>query len=288
MGRNILLIGIGETGCAVAEKFSRNTSGIHSVSFAVDTDKSVFTEAGTAVAVPMTNGASLETVVETIGADNIKEWFPCDWNKDGSSFLKGLMMDKGANLWRTKALLSFASFLGNEGAVASLEEKVKAFVEECGYPCDIEIYTVASLVGGTGGGLFLPLTYYFKNLVKKAGGEVINVSAMLTCPDVYENGFTREQVIKGNSNAYAALRELHAIDLISMGYKRECEIGKHSPTELFVKLKGENFEETVFDSDSHMFANPEAAPFDKVYLFEKIVGLQTVEEHETVVADVLR
>ena len=110
MGRQILLLGIGQSGCTVAELFSNKLNKDGSVvhAFSVDTDERTLSKTSSSSVISMTNDGSLYSVVEELGAEKISSWFPCDWENDHSDFIKNLDMKTGSNLWRMKAFLSFA------------------------------------------------------------------------------------------------------------------------------------------------------------------------------------
>ena len=99
--RQILLIGIGQTGITVAESFlSRfHSSDTMLKALAVDTDRRVLSDILSADKIDLSDSRSLSGVAEALGEDKVSSYFPCDWVNDRSAQLKGLDMHSGSNLW---------------------------------------------------------------------------------------------------------------------------------------------------------------------------------------------
>ncbi len=68
----------------------------------------------------------------------------------------------------------------------------------------VRVYVIASLAGGTGGGMFLDVAYNIRSLLKQAGYEQPDVVGLLLLPSIDRNR-TRTLAL---GNACAALREL--------------------------------------------------------------------------------
>lgn len=292
MGKDVLLLGIGQMGCTVAELFSEklNKGKIRATSFAIDTDEAVLDRVSSAIAVPMTDEGDLFSVVEALGAENVKEWFPCEWDTDYTEFAKTLSMRNGANQWRMKALLSFASFLSKENLLKKFTASLDAFIENTEKTKkesrSVEIYTVASLAGGTGSALFLPIALYVKKYLKDKGIDISCSRAMLVMPSVFESCYSAEQRVKSNANAYAALREYNALATCTGKAEGENSADRHPPI-VFKIGNGKGSFETLFDSEREEYRTPEAAPFDKVYLFERIPSVTSVAQHADTVSDII-
>lgn len=286
--KQILLIGIGQTGSTVSELFSNklNNSGVPGRALAIDTDE----ESLSAVTLPqkvfLTDEYCLSSVVEALGEDTVKEYFPSDWENDDSIFAKGLEMKRGANLWRAKAFLAFNSFLTKDKRVAELHDTLDSIVADCGEDGEIELCVAASLAGGTGSGLFVPITLYVKKYIESIGGKVSFSRAFLAMPSIYKYTLLSERGTKGYANAYTALRELNAINTVAFnGYNSE-KILKHPYIDFKIELSHGNIKK-LFNSKEEEFYTSSAAPFDKVTLFEKIPTVDTVSEHVGVIADAI-
>lgn len=281
MGKHILLLGIGQTGCDISETFLHRMSDedIKVHAFAVDTDARTFANVALSQGVPMVNNENLLATVERLGAERVAEFFPCDWLADGTDFARGLLMNTGANLWRMKAYLSFIAFFEDKEAAEPFHAALREVASELTDDDELELYTAASLVGGTGSALFLPLTLYVKKFLKDAGARVTYSAAMLLNPDIYAGQLTAEQRVKAYANAYAAQSELNAVNISLLS--EDC---KDRPRVEF-KLGAENFEcGILFDSEKK---NKEAPPFDKVVLFSRTTGVNTVGAHVGIAADIL-
>ncbi len=276
MGRQILMIGIGQTGCAIAESMTRklNIDGICFRSFAFDTDENTLSRLEVADTFSMTDERDLGTVVEHIGIDRLKNSFPCDWDGDHSGFVKSLDMSAGACGWRMKAMLSFASFMNKAEKLETLNGALDGLCE------DVEIYLAASLAGGTGSALFLPLILYIKDRIGQAGGKITFTSAFLTMPAIYEGCFTSEQRVKSHANAYAALRELNAVNIATASAGTEC-----FPPIGFRIGEEDGIFGLLFDSDLEKFRNADYKPFDRVYLFERVSGVDSVQKHIDIISE---
>lgn len=289
MSRHILLVGIGQTGGSVAESFTKkmNIDSFVVNALAVDTDQRTLDGLDVESKIAMVDERSLDAVADKLGPDELKNWFPCSEDDCGAEFIKSLRMNVGANQWRMKAFLSFCAFMGDaaerarlDGALAEAVEKYRS--DEGGEP--IEIYTVASLAGGTGSALFLPLSLYIKRYLSLAGCAVANSHAMLTMPDIYENCYGSEQRIKSYANAYAALRELNAVNLTVFGSKEERL--SHPPVDFRIGGEGRSLEK-LFDSEEKEYGTPDAAPFDRVTLFERIPSVNSPKLHFEIITDAI-
>ncbi len=285
MGRHILFIGIGQTGCGIAEKFSQkmknSNAEVHSL--AVDTDEDILSKVNMSQILPLIHNGNLGYVIDETGEEHIEEWFPCGEKNNCSDFVKSLDMRHGSNQWRMKAMLSFVAFMRQEGR----KEKFDAFLSEL--TGETEIYVSASLAGGTGSALFLPITFYVKKYIEKNGGKVIRTSAALAMPQIFDNVFSSEQKVKAFANAYTAVRELNAINA-AMGET----IAFPSPIFVsaglkysYARLTELSLDRVIFDSENYYSCGVNSKPFDKVYMFERVPGVTSVSAHEDIIAETL-
>ncbi len=288
MGKDVLLIGIGQTGCTVAELFSHkmNSDGLSVTCMAMDTDETVNQYSETVHTFPMTDEGVLDSVVEALGSENVKAWFPCDWTADCTDFAKTLRMNAGANQWRMKAYLSFASFMSKQKYVDRLHAALDAFYAACENESGPDVYVVASLAGGTGSALFLPVSMYIKKYVEEKGSGKGTFRAILVMPDVYEDSYCAEQRVKAYANTYAALREYHAVLCCAYSHENAQKGDKHPPISFKIGSEDGIFG-LLFDSERPEYCVPEANPFDDVYLFERVPGVNSVGAHAEIIADIL-
>ncbi len=278
MGRNIFLIGIGQTGCKVAELFAKAMNkGRHTCKvLAFDTDKDFLAGLSHVDTITLTDNGDLNRVVENLGEDNIKSWFPCDWDKDRSEFIKHLDMQNGSNQWRMKALLSFASFRADKKRTAVLD----SFLEDAAESA--ELYVVASLAGGTGSSLLLPVTLYFKDLLKKRGTDISYSCGVLALPDIFESCYSSEQRVKADANAYSALRELNAVNMVTTTQDLE-----RLPDINFKILNENEHFNAVYDTANPATRTPEYTPFDQIYLFNRVPGIFSADAHIGILCETL-
>ena len=263
--RQILLIGIGQTGSAIAELFLKkfNSSDVRVKALAIDTDEEALSKVELAQKIAMTDDVRLGAVAEKLGEEDVKAYFPCDWDKDMSTYIKELDMSRGAGLWRMKSLLAFDSFLSEEKKASKLHASLDELCDALGEEDEIEIYTVASLAGGTGSGLLLPVVLYVKQYLGNKGARVGFSSAYLAMPDIYKFELYAERGKKGNANAYTTLRELNAINTVALAEKQPTT----PPVDFKICLSHGEYK-TPFDAKDERFHTKDAAPFDKVTLLK--------------------
>lgn len=282
MGKEILIIGIGGCGCSVADKLARRLRasgrGDKVSALAFDTDEAALSSLCHVTAFPMVDACSLGSVVERLGQDRLAPYFPCDWDNDHTGFLKTLEMNRGAGQWRSKALLALVNFLSLPNARERLHDELRPFVET---EDDFTVYVIASLAGGTGSGLLLPLTLYLR---KHLGGRGRAV-AMLACPDIFDGLVSAEQRVKMAANAYAAMRELNAVDQTARDTRPAAQRASHP----YARIRLDDGMELgrLFDTLSKDDPVIPAAPFDRVFLQDKLPGVTTVGTHEDVMASLL-
>ena len=290
--KKVLVLGIGGSGCNVAELFSQTNKNNQNISFlGIDTDVESLSKVDGIKTLCLTDYSSLGKVVDTLNKDSVSEWFPCD-DKDGKvNFFRAMEMGRGANGWRMKGLLSFEYMLSDDEKKKSLLESLDEFVavkkDDANETCELQVVVVTSLCGGTGSALFLPLAIYIQKYIKTKYNKGVTFKALASCPDIYEGNLTSENKIKAYANAYATLREFNAVDLVSKGYnvqakeESKCKVGFKIGSE---KSKGIG---VLFDSNNPDFYTRSAQPYDRLYLFDRIVGMPTIRSHEQIMVKAL-
>ena len=282
MGKEILIIGIGGSGCSIADKLARRLGasgrGDKVSALAFDTDAAALTSLCHVTAFPMIDDASLGGVVERLGQERLARYFPCDWVNDHTGFLKTLEMNRGAGQWRAKSLLSLVNFLSVENARERLLEELRPFAES---EDDFTMFVIASLAGGTGSGLLVPLTLYLRQQLGGRGRAV----AMLACPDIYDGLVSAEQRVKMAANAYATLRELNAMDQTIRDVRPAAQKASHPYAT--VCLDDGMQMGRLFDTVSKDAPLIPPTPFDRVFLQDKLPCVTSVGTHEEVMASLL-
>ncbi len=282
--KNVLILGLGGTGAHVAELFSAYRQNVSCL--VLDSDMETISQISHPK-VCMTDNMSLGNAIEKMGADTVSEFFPCESAPGKADYVKTLEMGRGANGWRMKGLLSFEYMLSDSEKSEAFQSALDALVNKNDRYENIEIDIVASLSGGTGSALFLPVALYIKRYFKSKYGRDVVVNAFLACSDIYSGVLTSENKVKAYANAYAALQELNAVDLLSTGYNKKAKA--ESRCLITYKIGSSKSRMGVlFDSANPEFSFPAAQPFCKVYLFDKIPGMETVPAHERAMARILQ
>lgn len=294
--KNILLIGIGGTGAHTAELLQRKIKEYGKqtdnriAALIFDTDAEQISSARGGLVLDATDSATVGTVCDRLGHSRLSTWFPVK-NED----LREEDLHRGSAAWRKKALLCLHNMLNDRRSAELFHnelERFAAFPFAKGY----EVYFIASLAGGTGAGMLLPLALYTKRYLTKfhfSSGP--RFYAMLSCPDIYADSADADNATRYFANAYAALRELNAINLVAHGYngktpsRRAKDKEKKNDPAIF-RLESPNPEEisgVLFDASEEKFQKAASMPFRTVYLLDRIAGVRTVAEHEEALADSL-
>lgn len=284
--KNILIIGIGGTGSAAVDIFYKkmkelgNQTGNNITALVFDTDIGDLQRIQAAKKVAMADSASVGTICDRIGTEYLKTWFPCD-----DKAVRAQEMVRGASQWRKKSYLAFLNLMNKPLArntfISALEEMTLDPSASC------EVYVIASVAGGTGSGSFIPIALYAKRYLRKNLGKDPIVNAMIALPDIYADSQTPENRIKVYSNAYAILRELNAINLVSRNYNAGVAQHKKAPIRFRIGDPREPNVGLLFDASDKQFWTPEAAPFSQVFLLDRIPGINSVSAHNMVLANSL-
>ncbi len=294
--KNILLIGIGGTGAHTAELLQRKIKEYGKqtdnriAALLFDTDAEQILSARGGLVLDATDSATVGTVCDRLGHGRLSSWFPV---KDED--VRSEDLHRGSAAWRKKALLCLHNMLNDKRSAEIFHnelERFAAFPFAKGY----EIYFVASLAGGTGAGMLLPLALYTKRFLTKFHvNSVPRLYAMLSCPDIYADNTDAESASRCFANAYATLRELNAINLVAYGYNgktasRRTKAKERKNDPAIFRLESPNPEEisgVLFDASEEKFQKSSSMPFRSVYLLDRIAGVRTVAEHEEALADAL-
>lgn len=285
--KNILLIGVGGTGSETVRMLyrkidqlgNRTDNRIMALLFNMDTGKVKSIDGVPSIC--MTDDVDVGRVCDRIGADKLKDWFE---SKDEK--IRSQSMTFGVSLWRKKAYLAFLNMMYKKESRTKFHRAMEQMANsEPG--SSFEVYIISSIAGATGSGTFIPIALYARRYIRQHLGITPAVSAMITCPDIYADYLVPENVDKAYANAYAAMRELNAINQVARsGCNRKNSLKKTS-----VRFKLGSEDEPVvgvlFDSTDKRYWRPDAAPFDKVYVLDRIPGVHTIDEHYVVLADSL-
>ncbi|MBR5900537.1 MAG: hypothetical protein IKZ38_03990 [Clostridia bacterium] len=283
--KNILLIGVGGTGSKTVDilfqkvqELGQNDNIINAVVF--DTDAGDIKKIEWATPIPMADNASVGTICDRIGSNFIREWFPCD-----DKAIRSQEMFRGASQWRKKSYLAFLNTMNKPKARSSFINILEKMTLDPNAPC--EVYVITSVAGGTGSGSFIPIALFAKRYLRKNLGKSPIINAMIALPDIYADGQTPENTTKIYANAYAIFRELNAINLVSRGYNKGDQLNKKSPVKMTIGHKDDPSVGLLFDSMDRSFWTPDAAPFNQVFVLDKIPNVTSVTAHNIVLANSL-
>ena len=287
--KNILLIGVGGTGSNAVDMLYRKIATLGQnadnkiTALVFDTDKGDMEKISSATVIPMADNRLVGSICDSIGAECLREWFPFD-----NESVRAQEMIRGASQWRKKSFLAFVNLM-NKPQLRSAFHNAMDDMRDSNPTSSYEIYTIASIAGGTGSGSFIPITLYAKRYIKDHLGKDVQSSAVLACPDIYGDVQTSlDNKTKVYSNAYAILRELNAINLVTHGYNAQSANAKdHHPPVRFRIGHETSPVGLLFDASNPMFWEPAAAPFNKVFLLDKIPGLNSIQAHDVVLANSL-
>ncbi len=284
MNKPCLILGIGGSGTNILNIFVKSQKNIENIiPLAIDTDSYNLSKLDDRlVKINLTENEMLDHVYQRVKPYIDEKWFSDFEYKENANLLKILKTNNGAHSWRQQGFLSFIDYLLNEEKIEVLNNYIDLFVSKI-EDNNYEIYLLSSTNGGTGSGIFLGLSLYIKKYIKEKHDLDIRIKMMLVCPDVYENSQNYDERKKSYANAYAALKELNAINLVTGGFNVLDDNTQHETIDFKITIK----DLVLFDSKDKLFWNKEVFPFDKVYLFERIPTIMSISTHEQIIASSL-
>ncbi|MBQ7364453.1 MAG: hypothetical protein IJW46_02515 [Clostridia bacterium] len=288
--KNILLIGVGGTGSAAVDALYHklqqmgNTADTKITALVFDTDIGSISGVTAASAISMADTAGVGAVCDRLGNDNVSRWFPCD-----VASVRAQDLVYGASQWRKKSYLAFLNAMNKQASyttfVRALEEVGKNAQDTC------EVYVIASIAGGTGSGSFIPIALFAKRYLSNVMHRDPMVNAMIALPEIYEESQTTDNRVKIFANAYAILRELNAINLVARGYNREIvgnqSENKKAPIRFTIGSEKDRNVGVLFDASDSEFWTPKAAPFDQIFILDRMPGVHSIHAHNVIMANSL-
>ncbi|MBQ4639339.1 MAG: hypothetical protein IJB69_02350 [Clostridia bacterium] len=214
-GKKTLVIGLGGSGCSVVAAVKRMVGDrdpdIQFIGF--DTDGNNEEALGLDI-ISTSRNAKVGEMLRS--QKNWQEWFPDD----------DLMMDEdmldGAGQKRVLSRLAFSDTIRRKTPMVELDHAINELTREDGdpRPVGLKVMIVSSFAGGTGSGMFLQVPLY----LRKKYGETdkrfskISIRGLFALPDVFLSGgnYDAAQEESMYANAYAALKELAAINMICL------------------------------------------------------------------------
>jgi len=294
--KSVLILGVGGTGSRAVnllqKKIARSggTEDVKIVSVVFDTNAADEKNIDAATVISLSENATVGMVRRRLGTQ-CDEWFPKDRKYDENN------LSIGAGQWRKQSYLAFLNAMNDSIRRNDLDNALQKLVDQTQSNFSVDIYTVASLAGGTGSGSFIPLTLYVKKRLRQMfPNATVRARAMLACSDIYEakqNG-DKMNITSIYANAYAILRELNGINQVVYGLNGadydsgKGESARRGRTPVSFRLGSEDSPVGVlFDSKNKKYHSPTSAPFERVCLMEKIVNVSSVAAHDEAMANIL-
>lgn len=269
MKKQIVIIGVGGIGCEAANAFAEKYSAVADfLPLLFDTDENTVRQASGSAFFSLTSDESFGAVVARLG-DRISRWFPAGGaTAAASSFGAEWGMNRGSGSFRMKAMVALADFLSGERR-QELEDALKKIPENS----ECTVLSVASVAGGTGSALLLPLSLYVARALAERGIGA-EFCALLSLPGALPFMGTEVQKTKSEGNAYAALRELNAV-VTGIGKDAGITIG--------------TAKDPIFGALYPMKTDAYAGGrlFNRVYLAGKTPGILRREEHTGLLCELL-
>lgn len=215
--------------------------------------------------------SSADTVKEMANAlgsgDGVNNWLP---NTDADSRFLASGTDDGASQYRYKSRLCLANFLNNPS------NELRRQLQELCRPGiaisrdTLRVMIVSSVAGGTGSGTFIEIALYIRKFFRDIGHPEIRIMGLFACPELFAQNLTREggddnKRIAMYANAYAAIRELNAMNLAVSG---DCgiESGYGKFINISIDTRSEGY---LFNSKDQKFSKDyNTKPFDLLYFVD--------------------
>lgn len=240
--------------------------------------------------VPAINISSSDTVRDIVNYlgddDGVLDWIAADGND--SAFLSS-KTDEGASQYRSKSRLCLAKLLKRNG------NELERVLDEISTPGAglnkemLRVMIVSSVAGGTGAGTFIQVALYLREYFRSHGHKDICIMGLLACPDLFVRTCSESNKDNMYANAYAAVRELNAMNLVVANDATQEGYGKSINISINTKSEG-----LLFDSKHPLFAssgNTSYKPFDLLYFVDIANAeggvLRTIEQYYGVMADVV-
>lgn len=216
METRTLLVGLGGTGCEIVDRVAGMIKAnivpeqhIRCVGFDTAT-----TDISKMKNIPIIQTSKNQNVGSYLdNEDGWQTWFP------NSPLLMARNMLDGAGQIRPLSRLAFLETI-RSGRMNTLISAIKELNVEMGNvnPSNMRVMLVSSLAGGTGSGMFLHAATYLRTYFKETYNTDILLRGLFAFPDIYM-ATTDNEVEKESkyANAYAALRELNAMNRVTLG-----------------------------------------------------------------------
>ncbi len=277
-----LLLGLGGTGSRIVDKtageilrkgFSFNTDSANFFGCVLDTNDNDAPKIKHGVPV---FGTALLPYVKDYQKKypKLNDWF------DAALQLNGAEMKAGAGQLRFKSRLAFMDYTqwGGNDFVRFLGN----IQDSCIEGENLRVILVSSIAGGTGSGMFMQAAMYVKKMLNNMAVEV---KGILVLPDIFfeaNSNMNRElEKERIQANAYAALRELNAVEMLNIGGD-----GYAKPIVI-----DDLFDSTKLHSKAGELKDPNPKVFDKVFFVGSSAGAgnraDDLSQYEALIANIV-
>lgn len=293
-----LFIGLGGTGGRVLFELNKKMSDeqkakAHMIYLDLDKGDADDIEMLGVPTVVVSSSDTVRDVIERLGPnDGVQNWIATDDND--KEFLSS-KTDDGASQYRMKSRLCLANFLQNRNnKLAKLLTQLCKVGQQVSSET-LRVMIVSSVAGGTGAGTFIQVALYIREFFRKNKHKDVSITGLFACPDLYVKTLGNKPGDRTNmenmyANAYAAIRELNAMNLavstggldkIAPGY------GKSINIEIATRSEGKLFD----PKDDKFTDNANNKPFNLLYFIdvanEEGGILSSLEQYYKVMADVV-
>lgn len=287
-----LFIGLGGTGGKVIRRLYHRMSPeqrMHASYLYLDLDSKDINEQleEGITTVRISSADTVAEVAESLGTpDGVYNWLPAMLEEDEGVF-RASTMDDGASQIRYKSRLCLAKFLKKESNALTTALKNLSIVGAPMEETTLRVMIVSSVAGGTGAGTFLDIALYIRKFFREHKQTIV-ITGLFACPDLFAPAQPDEGKRRAMfANAYAAIRELNAMNIAVSGSKNVTnDYGKSISMEINSRSEGR-----LFDSKSPDFTSDfNAKPYDLLYFVDEFNNeggiLPSLNEYYEVMADI--
>lgn len=293
-----LFIGLGGTGGRVLYELNKKLSDeqkakAHMIYLDLDKGDADDIEMLGVPTVVVSSSDTVRDVIERLGPnDGVQNWIPTEAND--KEFLSS-KTDDGASQYRMKSRLCLANFLQNRNnKLAKLLTQLCKVGQQVSSET-LRVMIVSSVAGGTGAGTFIQVALYIREFFRKNNHKDVNIMGLFACPDLYVKTLGNKPGDRTNmenmyANAYAAIRELNAMNLaVSTGGLDKIAPGYGKSININIATRSEG---KLFDPKDDKFTdNANNKPFNLLYFIdvanEEGGILSSLEQYYSVMADVV-
>lgn len=293
MGRKILMVGLGGTGCKAVARIRERVinerkqawdrqhfSDIQFVGF--DTDQTAKGAYGTLPMVWTARSASVGDLL--VGRDEWKVWFPSENN-----FLRARNGLRGAGQLRVLSRLFLEDTFKRENTIddplAALHDAFRHLQIQDGDPMAPEfvVMIISSFAGGTGSGIFIQMALYIRRyLMEQMHCNTALIRGLFSLPDIYTGSLHNDHEIESvYANAYASLKELCAINRLYSGSYKLAEN---------VRLRYPGLFDSQADRDAFGRLPITKVPFNSIFFVDNVNAsgqrLATLEAYQELIAEI--